>query len=141
MGEAGGSGLPVGWLFIRALGKPDPGTKEVALIHWLEHFKDKWEVKATTTLSDKDFSEINAMSRVFPNAKHQLCFWHAIKAIRTRLAILRRQPGFYNAQRAHDEFHWIDTSFVPLGQLNDLTPSEVGSSQVYTVIIHILIIY
>ena len=35
--------------------------------------------------TDKDVSEINAVKHVWPQAKHQLCYWHALRAVRTKL--------------------------------------------------------
>jgi hypothetical protein len=68
------------------------------------------------TLTDKDMSEINAFLAKFPNAKHQLCFWHCLRAIKTRLSILRRRPKFYDVLEAKKEFAFVDVSFVPLAQ-------------------------
>ena len=41
--------------------------------------------------SDKDCSEINAFSTVFPDAKHQLCYWHVLRAIKQHLVVLQHQ--------------------------------------------------
>lgn len=68
------------------------------------------------TLSDKDWSEIGACQDIFPDAKHQLCFWHCLRAVKKRLAILRRQPGPYNVEQAIAEFSFIDPTFLPLAQ-------------------------
>ena len=68
------------------------------------------------TLTDKDWSEINAMRIVWPSAKHQLCFWHALRALKQRLAKLAERPGAYNAEEAHKEFEFIDPTFVPVAQ-------------------------
>ena len=35
--------------------------------------------------TDKDLSEINAIKHVWPKAKHQVCYWHAPRAVRTKL--------------------------------------------------------
>ena len=68
------------------------------------------------TLTDKDWSEINAMQLVWPSAKHQLCFWHALRALKQRLAKLAERPGAYNAEEAHNEFEFIDPTFLPVAQ-------------------------
>jgi hypothetical protein len=49
------------------------GSKQLVLERFLDQLK-KRGVKPKFTLSDKDWSEINAMREVWPNAKHQLCF-------------------------------------------------------------------
>lgn len=80
------------------------------------------------TLSDKDWSEIGAFQRVFPEAKHQLCFWHCLRAVRKRLAILHRQPGPYNVAEAVAELPFIDPAFLPLAQqptsAPDISPTQ-----------------
>ena len=64
-------------------------------------------------------SEINAFLAKFPNAKHQLCFWHCLRAIKTRLSILRRRPKFYDVLEAKKEFSFVDISFIPQRQEED----------------------
>jgi hypothetical protein len=81
-----------------------------------------WDIQPLFTLTDKDWSEINAFMAQYPEAKHQLCFWHALRAIKTRLAILRRAPAPYNVKLAHSEFDWIDQSFVPINQAQERVP-------------------
>jgi transposase-like protein len=51
-------------------------------------------------LSDKDMSKINAVQAKIPDAKHQLCYWHAIKYLKERLAEDKR-PAKYDPQKAH----------------------------------------
>jgi hypothetical protein len=83
------------------------------------HIKDTWNIHAIITLTDKDLSEINAFREVYPDAKHQLCFWHCLRAIKTRLSILRRRPKYYDVKEAKKEFDWIDEAFVPLAQVKN----------------------
>jgi hypothetical protein len=73
-------------------------------------------------LSDKEWQEINSFLAEHPEAKHQLCFWHCLRAIKKRLSILRRTPAFYRVDDAMREFLFIDKSFVPVGQ-RDVTVS------------------
>ena len=83
LGEARGSGLVLGWCFVRSKSKePKMGSKESVLATWLRHFHDDWNINAKVMHSDKDQSEINAFASVFPNAKHQLCYWHVLRAIK-----------------------------------------------------------
>lgn len=115
MGEAYGSGIPLGYVAIQS-NSHTPGAKERLLRQLLLSLRERWKIHAKITLSDKDFGEINAMRGVWPEAKHQLCFWHVLRAAKKRLAILRRMPGPYNADAAHREFHWISTEFLPVAQ-------------------------
>ncbi|PPQ78411.1 hypothetical protein CVT26_007765 [Gymnopilus dilepis] len=67
-------------------------------------------------------SEINAFLAKFPEAKHQLCFWHCLRAVKTRLSILRRRPRYYDVLEAKKEFDFIDLDFVP--QAQEQSPPE-----------------
>ena len=120
LGELAGSGCPLGYLLIQSsAGNGEPGGKERYIKKLLAHFKNTWALKPIITLTDKDMSEINAFLDVFPTAKHQLCFWHCLRAIKTRLSILRRRPKFYDVKEAMMEFPWIDEDFVPCTQAED----------------------
>ncbi|KZT18513.1 hypothetical protein NEOLEDRAFT_1159440 [Neolentinus lepideus HHB14362 ss-1] len=87
--EAYGSGSPLSYLLVQLNGA-DSGAKQKVLQQLLRYLKKEWK---------------------FPEAKHQLCFWHAIKAICKRLSVLRHTPAFYNVDIAREEFHWIDKDF------------------------------
>lgn len=76
-------------------------------------------------------SEINAFAKVYPDAKHQLCFWHCLRAIKKRLAILRRRPKYYDVKEAVKEFDWIDPNFVPLAQIKEGTITSVSNNCLY----------
>jgi hypothetical protein len=104
------------------------------LERWLSYFKESWKLKAIKSVSDKDFSEIAAMRRVFPEATHQICYWHALRAVKQRLGVLRRQPAPYDAAKAHGEFDFIDQTFVPIGQLNKLSPNDVRPSRLKCIV-------
>ncbi len=127
LGEAQGAGVVLGWCFIwsKALKDPQNGNKQKILVDFLQHFRDEWGVRPLVTLSDKDFSEINAYSKVFPSAKHQLCFWHCLHAVKKQLAVTHWQPGFYNIAQAWKEFPFIHEHFLPLAQRRILPENEV----------------
>lgn len=122
LGEIYGSGAPLGYLLVQSSPESAPGGKEQFLRQLLEHFKTVWKVRAIATLSDKDWSEINAFLAKYPEAKHQLCFWHALRAVKTRLSILRRVPAHYAVDMAHAEYNWIDKTFVPISQSQEAEP-------------------
>ncbi|THH12617.1 hypothetical protein EW146_g7526 [Bondarzewia mesenterica] len=117
LGEVQGFGLPLGYLLIQS-NAATHGAKENLLRQLLRHVRKK-KIKPSFTLSDKDFAEINAFRHVFPEAKHQLCFWHVIRAVKKRLSILRRAPAYYDAKAAQAEFHWVSQDFLPVGQSGD----------------------
>lgn len=116
LGEVYGSGCPLGYLLIQSTHDGEANMKEQYIRKLLDHFKTEWHITALFTLTDKDMAEINAFRHVFPTAKHQLCFWHCLRAIKTRLSILRRRPRYYDVKEAKKEFDWIDEDFVPIGQ-------------------------
>ena len=111
-----GEGLPLSYLFITTEAKAALHTKQNALIEWMKVIHSL-RIKPQFTLSDKDQSEINALREVWPQAKHQLCFWHVLRAIKQRLS-QNENPGLYNALEAKGTFQEIDLAFVPVGQLS-----------------------
>jgi hypothetical protein len=120
LAEYQGSRITLGWMFVWPKIQPPPKhAKEVVLTEWLAFFKTKWNLNMVdTTLTDKDWLEINAMAAVFPEAAPQLCYWHAIRAMTGRLSIIRRTPAPYDAASAQAESNFIDLMFVPQGQLS-----------------------
>ncbi|KAG8912440.1 hypothetical protein FRC01_005099 [Tulasnella sp. 417] len=129
LGEAYGSGLPLGYLCLKAIGESAEGSKRQVLETFLEHFRDRWGLTVKVTLSDKDWTEIGACRRTWPDAKHQLCFWHCLRALKKRLAILRRQPALYNVKEAIAEFAFIDPTFLPIAQQPVSAPNIVASQK------------
>jgi len=111
-----GEGLPLAYLFITTEANAASHTKEKALVAWMEAISSLG-IDPQFTLSDKDQSEISALRQVWPNAKHQLCLWHVLRALKRRLS-QNGNPGSYNALEAHHAFPDIDPAFVPLGQMS-----------------------
>src|SRR5258706_15790525 len=82
------------------------------------------------TLSDKDQSEINALKAVWPCAKHQLCLWHVLRALKRRLS-QNENPGSYNALESNRVFPDIDLAFLTLGQMD--TEEKVCTDDLLTI--------
>jgi transposase-like protein len=96
------------------------GVKADFIAEFLQYFKQR-AIKPTITFTNKDFSEINTFCATFPDAKHQLCFWHVLRAGKTCLSILQRRPAFYNVEDFTNEFgEKVDKNFVPEGQNNSV---------------------
>lgn len=110
-----GEGLPLSYLFVTTEANAAPQTKQNVLIAWMEAIRSLG-ISPQFTLSDKDQSEINALREVWPSAKHQLCLWHVLRALKRRLCH-NESPGLYDALGAHATFSVIDPAFVPLGQM------------------------
>ena len=85
MADMLGEGLPLSYLFVITDVNAPPQTKETVLVRWMSALKARG-VTPEFTLSDKDQLEINALRQVWPTAKHQLCLWHVIRALKRRLA-------------------------------------------------------
>src|ERR1700753_1907408 len=119
LGEVAGSGCPLGYLLIKSEKGSELGGKQRYIAAVLACLRDTWDIHAIVTVTDKDWSEINACRQKYPDARHQLCFWHFLRAIKRRLAVLRRQPAPYDFR---DDF--IDPKFVPVGQATELLQPE-----------------
>jgi hypothetical protein len=117
--EGEGISVPLAFCFITTSKEASKGAKHRVLRRFLTRLKEHG-VNPEYTLSDKDWSEIKALKQVWPKAKHLLCLWHVLRAVKQRLAKLRTQPAPYDAEAAHSEFDYIDLSFVPEGQLDEL---------------------
>ena len=72
-------------------------------------------------------AEIGASRRVWPDAKHQLCWWHQREAIRKRIKG-NLPTSAYNSQRANREHAFIDVNFQPTSRVdpNDTEGSVPG---------------
>jgi hypothetical protein len=108
--EANGRSLPLVFAFV-STGGAATGAKERALQDVLQWVKVKCP-HVKFTLSDKDLSEINACSTIFDTAKHQLCYWHAIKYLEERLAE-DKPPAAYDSRIAHQQHSFIDPTWAP----------------------------
>lgn len=102
-------------MFIKTTKEAAPGSKQTVLERFLGKLRDLG-IDPEFTLSDKDWSEINAMGLTWPDAKHQLCFWHAVRAIKQHLCKNKETPAVYDAFAARREFSFIDLDFIPAGQ-------------------------
>lgn len=107
--------MPLAYVMIQTSKEAERGAKEAILKCFLGELK-KLGVEPEYTLTDKDWSEINAMRAVWPNAKHQLCFWHGLRALKQRLAKNKDPPAFYDVESARQEFSYISATFMPRAQ-------------------------
>jgi hypothetical protein len=142
VGEANGQALPLAFAFTASTSQEaQPGAKDRMLQHVIKHIHEGCP-NITYTLSDKDMSEINAFRSQIPTAKHQLCYWHAIKYLEERLAE-DRPPARYDPRAAHRIFQFIDPTWAPgiASGCSDTTTSNTlsNSSNVSVVMFHSLI--
>ncbi|CAG8768953.1 16202_t:CDS:2, partial [Racocetra fulgida] len=78
-------------------------------------------------LTDKDFAQVSAAQKVWPNAKIQICFWHLKKAIKKRLTDNTYPKVInYSSYSAHQVFEFIDIEFYPTPP-SQMTPVQKKS--------------
>ncbi|KAJ7300762.1 hypothetical protein DFH08DRAFT_979352 [Mycena albidolilacea] len=71
-------------------------------------------------------TEINTLLGELPDdIKYQLCFWHCIRAVKTRLSVLGCHPAHYDAAEAFRQFDWIEQEFVLINQM----PKELQTEE------------
>lgn len=93
-----------------------------ALEAWGTILCDKYGLVPRFVHTDKDMGEIGMSRRVWPSAKHQLCWRHEKEAVRKRLkGNLPTSP--YNISRAQVEYRFIESRFKPHGR-TDFTDVE-----------------
>ncbi|KIJ30764.1 hypothetical protein M422DRAFT_184438 [Sphaerobolus stellatus SS14] len=124
--EANGRSLPVAFVFVTTDGSALSGAKDRMLQQVLGHLKNKCP-NILFTLSDKDQSEINACRAIFPQARHQLCYWHAIRYIEERLAE-DKIPAPYDPLKAHRIFDFIDPTWAPGVTVPEPLSTQVAQS-------------
>jgi hypothetical protein len=73
---------------------------------------DEYCPKIAAIHLDKDPTELSAIHVVFPNARSQLCYWHAIQYLKKRLAE-DKPPAKYDPRIAHKEFTFVDPTWAP----------------------------
>jgi hypothetical protein len=112
VGEANGQAVPMAFAFTASAdGTALPGAKDRMLQDFIGWVSERCP-NITFTLSDKDTSEINAFHTVIPTAKHQLCYWHALKYLEERLAE-DKPPARYDPRKAHRIFEFVDPTWAP----------------------------
>ncbi|KAG9022921.1 hypothetical protein FS837_006091, partial [Tulasnella sp. UAMH 9824] len=110
--EGNGQGIPLGFIYTTGTdGTAKTGAKMRLLIDFLRFFRHRCP-KIKFTLTDKERAEIDAFREVWPEAKHQCCYWHAIRYLETRLSE-NKPPGLYNPRDAWREFDFIDPTWAP----------------------------
>ncbi|KAJ8077382.1 hypothetical protein PM082_001812 [Marasmius tenuissimus] len=118
--ERNGEAIPLAFMFTTHDETMEEGSKDL-LLHDLLKFTKSRCPNIKFTLSDKDTSEINACRHVLADAKHQLCYWHAIRYLEKQLTE-NRPLAAYNPRKAHKVFDFIDPTWAPgvtMGWLED----------------------
>lgn len=112
LAEGNGQGIPIGFIYTCGTdGTAKRGAKMWLLVDFLEFFRERCP-RIIFTLTDKERAEIDAFRKVWPDAKHQCCYWHAIRYLETRLAE-DKPPGPYDPRDASRAFSFIDPTWAP----------------------------
>jgi hypothetical protein len=127
VGEANGCSLPLAFIFTQTTAEAEPNAKDRLLVQVLEWIKMRCP-NIMFTLSDKDTSEINACRTVLTDAKHQLCYWHAIRYLEQRLAN-DKVPKPYDGRKAHKLFDFIDPTWAPGVNADEAVHNSISGSQ------------
>lgn len=133
--EGNGQAVPLGFIFTAATdGTAARGAKKRVLISFFKHFRKRCP-NIKFTLSDKERAEVDAAREVWKEAKHQCCYWHAIRYVETRLAE-NKAPGRYDPRDAARRFPTIiDPTWAPgvVGDAEDaLNDEESGAAHPQT---------
>ena len=114
MGQIDGAGFAAAYLFLDNA-KKDEGVRTEILTAFLSNLKKLGLQFIKYFLTDKDWSQINAAKAVWHNCKIQLCFWHAKKSIKKKIAD-NSQPkhNTYNYTEAHSTLSFIDIQWFPI---------------------------
>lgn len=114
MGEYGGAGYPLSYLFLETATSLEIGKRTKALQAWAEALKKAYALDPRFVHVDKDMAEIRMIQQTW-NAKIQLCWWHLQRAVKQRLVKSNLSTTPYDSRRARQDFNFIDIGFVPLG--------------------------
>ena len=129
LGEFDNAGFPLSYCLLTTASSVEEGKRTKALAAWASALCREYGVVPRFVHTDKDMAEIGASRLVWPEAKHQLCWWHQREAIKRRLkGNLPTSP--YNNQRAIDEYAFIKHTFKPYGRTdpNDCEGSVPGET-------------
>lgn len=152
MAEHDNAGYPLSYCLLSTASSMDVKKRTRALGAWTQMLRDKYHVFPWFIHMDKDMSEIGMVRNVWVNhpkaevqkvigtepqwttlqtwiVKLQLCWWHLRRAVSQRCAKTKLSTTPYNPARAHKEFPFIDSTFVPPGQA-DPTEYEGGTEDV-----------
>jgi hypothetical protein len=133
LGEYDNAGFPLSYCLLSTATSVEVRKRTKALQAWAAVLHREYGVTPRFVHTDKDMAEIGASRRVWPGAKHQLCWWHQREAVRRRLKG-NLPTSAYNAQRAANEYTFVDVSFRPYGRLDPSdseggVPGEIGEEE------------
>jgi hypothetical protein len=129
IGEVDGFGVPLAYCLLSTATSIAKDKRTQALSAFFSAARDKYNLNPDVIHTDKDMAEVNAAHIVWPSSKHQLCWWHLRKAVRTRLAKNSLSTVPYHPFDAEREFGFIDVEFLPRSK-PDLSDKEDDREEV-----------
>ena len=117
LGEYDNTGFPLSYCLLTTATSIEDRKRTKALSAWAAVLRHEYGIVPRFVHTDKDMAEIGASHQVWPEAKHQLCWWHQRKALRRRLKG-SLPTSSYNAQQASREHTFIDVTFKPYGRVD-----------------------
>ena len=129
LAEVDGCGIPLAYCFVQVIptsSGPTPRPQAGAMGQLLVQFLRPLQVAGLNPSffnTDKDFAEIGAVNDVWPDTKHQLCLWHAKRAIRAKLkdATHSKTQASYKPTDALEAVPGLEICW---GSLPDLRPNS-----------------
>lgn len=122
MAEHDNAGFPISYCLLSTEFVITHGKRKQALTKWAAALRDTCNIHPEFVHTDKDMAEVSMSRTVWPQAKHQLCWWHLERAIRQRMAKSKLSTSPYIGQRVHSIFNFVDPTFSPTQQSD---PSDI----------------
>lgn len=134
LGEYDNAGFPLSYCLLTTASSFEDRKRARVLESWGTILRDTYGLVPRFIHTDKDMAEIGASRRVWPEAKHQLCWWHQREALRRRLKG-NLPTSRYNIPRAQREHPFINPAFKPHGRTdpNDCEGGVPGEIDEHTV--------
>ena len=124
LGEYDNAGFPLSYCLLSTALSIEDRKRMKALTAWATTLCNEYSVVPRFVHTDKDMAEIGASRSVWPDVKHQLCWWHQRDDVKKRLKG-NLPTSAYNAKRANEEYAFISIAFKPSSRV-DPTNSEGG---------------
>ena len=126
LGKLDNAGFPLVYCLLSTATSISSHKWTAALTTFLQQVCKIYNIIPSFTHVNKDFTEISALRKVWPDAKTQICLWHLDHAVGDCLA----KPGLkttpYNVASAQAEFGFISPSFCPTTQPDPQDNEEFG---------------
>ena len=134
LGEYDNTGFPLSYCLLTTASSLEDQKCTRVLESWGTILRDTYGLVSRFVHMDKDMAEIGTSQHVWPEAKHQLCWWHQHEALWRQLKG-NLPTSRYNVQQAQHEHPFISLAFKPHGctDPNDCEGGVPGEIDEHTV--------